>query len=373
MGDRVRVFVVFGGRSSEHEVSLKSAKSVMTAIDRERFEVVPIGITKEGRWLMDGDPHWELESGRPSGSRPVSFLPDPSATGLVYLDPGETRPVGMTPSDVVFPVLHGPNGEDGTIQGLLEMANVAYVGAGVLGSALGMDKGLMKTVFAQNGIPQVGWRSLLRSAWKKARAGGWESSLVEEFEGAFGYPMFVKPANLGSSVGVSKAKDRTDLIAALDRAAHYDRKILIEQFVDAREIECGVLGNEEPAASVLGEIVPGNEFYDYRAKYIDDNSRLIIPADLPGEVTQEVRSLALAAFRALDCTGLGRVDFFVERGTNRVLVNEINTIPGFTSISMYPKLWEASGLPYRDLITRLIDLALERHRDKNESSTAFDL
>lgn len=372
MGGRVRVLVLFGGRSGEHEVSLRSAESVMAAIDRERFEVIPVGISREGRWLMGGAPLQALKYGSGSGCRPVGFLPDSSAPGLAFLDdPGGFWPLEST--DIVFPVLHGPMGEDGTVQGLLELANVPYVGAGVLGSAVGMDKVMMKTVLAHQGIPQAKWRLLLRSAWTAGRKSGHEGAVLGEFEQALGYPVFVKPANLGSSVGVSKAKNRAELIAALDKAAHYDRRIIAEEFIDAREVECSVLGNDEPEASVLGEILPGGEFYDYNAKYIGDNSRLIIPAELPPGVTAEARRLAVEVFKALDCAGMGRVDFFAERGTDRVLVNEINTLPGFTSISMYPKLWEASGLPFGRLIDRLIELAIQRHREKNKSSTSFDL
>lgn len=402
-----RIAVIFGGRSGEHEVSLMSARSVLQAIDRERFDVVPIGITREGRWLLLDDPARALEAGVESaGGTPVAMLGDPTRPGLSLLDGSDSSSAGggnavapapragvAAPSpalggiEVVFPVLHGPLGEDGTVQGLLELADVPYVGAGVLASALGMDKDLMKTVFAQRGIPVPRHRLVLRGEWDRARQARTEDDLLAEVEGAFGYPCFVKPANMGSSVGVSKAKDREGLRAALDLAAHYDRKILVEEFVDGREIECSVLGNDDPEASVPGEIVPSNEFYDYRAKYVDGQSGLIIPADLPPAVAEEVRRLAVAAFRALDCAGMARVDFFVERrarsgspegadpargGLGRVLVNEVNTIPGFTQISMYPKLWEASGLSYRDLITRLVELALERHADKSRSSRTYD-
>lgn len=377
MSRKLRVGVLFGGRSGEHEVSLMSARSVLDAIDRDRFEVVPIGIAKDGRWLLSGDPLKTLTDGvARTGGKPIALLPGQEQKQIVPVGEQQLAPEGAAAAgaglvDVVFPVLHGTMGEDGTIQGLLEIAGVPYVGAGVLGSAVGMDKDMMKTVFRAHGLPQARHVAVLRHRWEAAKQAGTEGRMLQELEDAFGYPCFVKPANLGSSVGISKAKDRDGLRAALDEAARYDRKIIVEEFIDGRELEVSVLGNDEPIASVVGEIVPSNEFYDYNAKYIDGTSGLIIPAELPEETAAEVRRLALAAFKVLDLSGMARVDFFLERGTGRVLLNEVNTLPGFTSISMYPKLWEASGLPYRDLITKLIELALERHADRQRSLDAI--
>ncbi len=368
---KIRVGIIFGGRSGEHEVSLMSARNVMEAIDPERFEVVPVGITREGRWLLTGDPWLALQGGvAAAGGLPVALLG--ASTGEVGRQPrlsaaAAGQAVNLSDRvDVIFPVLHGTYGEDGTIQGLLEMADLPYVGGGVLASALGMDKVMAKTVWEQNGLPVTPYLAVLRRDWERS-----EDSVISQVEAAFSYPVFVKPATAGSSVGVGKAKNRQGLVQAMDDAVRYDRKILIEEFVDGREVECSVLGNDDPIASVPGEVVPGNEFYDYRAKYIDDNSDLIIPANLDAATTKKVQETAVAAFRALDCAGMARVDFFVTRQDSRVIINEINTIPGFTKISMYPKLWAASGLSYRDLISRLIDLALERHQDRLRSATTF--
>jgi D-alanine-D-alanine ligase len=369
---KIRVGVIFGGRSGEHEVSLVSAASIMRAIDKEKFEVYSIGITKEGRWLTRGDPMAALQAGAemPPQLQPQVAEVDeralvPAPEGTRDLIPG-TRHDGIPRIDVAFPVLHGPYGEDGTVQGLLELADIPYVGAGVLGSALGMDKILMKTVFAQHGLPIAPFLSLKRKEWERN-----PKAIMDRVEARFGYPCFVKPANLGSSVGITKAHDRAELRDALALAAEFDRKMLAEEAIDAREIECSVLGNDDPIASVPGEIIPSREFYDYVAKYIDDSSELLIPAPISDELAQQVRDLAVRAFLALDCAGMARVDFFLERGTDRIYVNEVNTIPGFTSISMYPKLWEASGISYTELITRLIDLALERHADTRRSRTSY--
>ncbi len=363
---RMRVAVVFGGRSVEHEVSLVSAKAIMQALDPKRYEVVPIGITKRGRWVASGN-HFALPA-------------DPSVGGLVALGTGRKggrgvvrrrRAAGVAsiagPIDVVFPVVHGSGGEDGSLQGLFELAGIPYVGAGVAGSAVGMDKALMKTLFRQVGLPIVDHRVVLARDLRGDRAAS-----VQVIEEAFGYPCFVKPSNGGSSVGVTKAKDRAGLVRGLDLAARYDRKIIVERGVDAREIECSVLGNDAPEASVPGEIIPANEFYDYRAKYIDPGSRLVIPAELTDEQTQRVRDLAVRAFQALDLAGMARVDFFLDRGSEAIFVNEVNTLPGFTPISMYPKLWEASGVPFPKLVDRLIGLALERHADKKRLLTSYE-
>lgn len=370
MTRKIRVGVIFGGRSGEHEVSLMSAASIISAIDRDKYEVVPIGITREGRWLLSGDPLKALAAGVEAGNgTPVALLGDPSQRSLVKVE-GETgvvRASGVGALDVVFPVLHGTYGEDGTVQGLLELANIPYVGAGVLASAVGMDKVTMKAVFSQRGIPVVRHLVFLRREWEQN-----PEDILRQVETGLGYPCFVKPANLGSSVGVSKAKNREQLAAAMDLAVRYDRKLIVEEGLDAREIECSVLGNDDPIASVPGEIVPCNEFYDYRAKYIDGKSELFIPADLPPGITREVQRLAVEAFKAIDCAGMARVDFFIARKENLVYVNEINTIPGFTKISMYPKMWEASGISYPELINRLIELAIERHADKNRSLTRYE-
>jgi D-alanine-D-alanine ligase len=364
------VGVLFGGQSSEHEVSLASARSVMRAMDPDKYEVVPIGITKEGIWLASGDPLAQLRSGVDAQSMPrlASVLaPDPTGEAraeIVQLTPGTngTRELSASVAqalDVMFPVLHGPLGEDGTVQGMLELAGIPYVGAGVLGSAVGMDKGMMKDVFRARGLPVAPYVMVTDSRWRRDPAG-----VQREAEEKLRYPMFAKPANMGSSVGVGKIHGPDEFAAALDEAARFDKRLLIEQGLDARECECAVLGNDYPEASVVGEVVPGNEFYDYRAKYVDDNSDLIIPADLPEHVSREIRRLSVEAFKAVDAAGMARVDFFVERDLSRVWLNELNTIPGFTRISMYPKLWEASGLPYPKLIDRLIELALERHEDR---------
>lgn len=363
---KIRVGVMLGGRSGEHEVSLASAQSVMAAIDKEKYEVIPIGITREGRWIAGGDPVAALK-GESAAAHHTALLGDPTERGLI---PSEAirglERASRIELDVVFPVLHGPYGEDGTVQGLLELADMPYVGAGVLGSALGMDKAVMKDVFKAHGLPIADYRVYRRLDLDRN-----PTAVEEEIETSLGYPCFVKPANLGSSVGITKVHDRTELGPALQLAASYDRKIVVEEGINAREIECSVLGNEEPLASVLGEVVPCNEFYDYHAKYMDDQSELIIPAPLPDDLAQHIRVLAVRAFTALDCAGMGRVDFLLDRETLDVYVNEINTIPGFTTISMYPKLWEATGLPYPDLIDRLISLAIERHQDKQRTRTSY--
>lgn len=365
--DRLRVGVLFGGRSGEHEVSILSARGVMGAMDPEKYEVVPIAITKEGTWLAGGDPMKSLLAGpEAGGSVPVALAADPQDPRLIVLENREVGGRVRLEVDVFFPVLHGPFGEDGTVQGLLELAGVPYVGAGVASSAVGMDKALQKAIFLARGLPVVRHEVVFRWQWRER-----PDEVLDRLEAALGYPCFVKPANLGSSVGVTKARDREGLRAALDEAAQYDRKMLAEQAVDAREIECSVLGNDRPQASVPGEIVPCREFYDYWAKYVEEGSQLLIPAPISPELTEQVRALSLAAYIALDCSGMARVDFLLDRQTEALYVSEVNTIPGFTPISMYPKLWEASGLTYRDLIDRLIQLALERHADRAQNVTSF--
>jgi D-alanine-D-alanine ligase len=357
---RIRVGVLFGGRSGEHEVSLTSAASVIKALDRDKYEVVHIGITREGRWFMG---RGALRTPAEVFVRGKSVLPsaDPSGPRFFarHARPGANRVPAV---DVIFPVLHGTFGEDGTLQGLLELAGIPYVGAGVLGSSAGMDKDVMKRLFRDAGLPVVDWLMVQRSEWKQNPA-----RLRKQIETRLAYPLFVKPANLGSSVGISKVHNRRELAAAIDLAAGYDRKVIVENGLDAREIECSVLGNDSPQASVPGEIVPLNEFYDYEAKYVKEGSELVIPAKLNRAETGNVKDLALRAFRAVDCTGMARVDFLLDRPSGKLFVNELNTIPGFTPISMYPKLWEASGLPYPALLDRLIQLAFERHREKEQT------
>ena len=395
---KLRVGILFGGRSGEHEISLLSAASVFNAIDKSKYEVVPIGITKQGRWvtaadaerLLAGESAGEgarstqghLRAGDPETTSSAAIL----AVGEAVIVPPEPQRSGtsMTPFqsdaalarrstdrainvDIIFPVLHGTFGEDGTVQGLLELADIAYVGAGVLGSAAGMDKDIMKSLFRAARLPIVKHVTVLRGDWeqepKKVRAA---------IEKHLKYPVFVKPANLGSSVGISKVHDRSELGPAIDEAAKFDRKIVIEQGVGgkkrkAREIECSVLGNDHPDASLPGEIIPGKEFYDYTAKYLDEGSELVIPAKLTKTEIRNVQRLAIAAFKAVDCSGLARVDFLMEPKTRKLYLNEINTMPGFTSISMYPKMWAATGVSYSDLIGRLIQLGLERHQDKKKN------
>jgi D-alanine-D-alanine ligase len=396
---KIRVGVLFGGRSGEHEVSLLSAASVLNAIDKAKYDVVPIGITKEGRWLTAEHAERLLKGNAGDSASPAQEekhlrAGDPDATpGAALLASGEAvvvppepvhREAGLAPFqtdaaglrraadrainvDVIFPVLHGTFGEDGTIQGLLELADIAYVGAGVLGSAAGMDKDVMKALFRTASLPMVKHVTVLRSAWESA-----PKKVEKLVESKLRYPVFVKPANLGSSVGISKAHNRKELGPAINEAAKYDRKIVIEEGVGgkkhkAREIECAVLGNDDPQASVAGEIVPCKEFYDYDAKYLDEGSELVIPAKLTKAEMKRVQKLAIAAFRAVDCSGLARVDFLMEPISRKLYVNEINTMPGFTAISMYPKLWAATGVAYPELIDRLIQLGIERHEDKKRN------
>lgn len=373
MSQKLKVGVIFGGRSGEHEVSLRSAESIINALDCDKYEIVPIAITKSGKWLASSEATNLLPGAvMANADQHVAIFGDPTEKGLARFT-SENQASGQEfgqrdKLDVIFPVLHGTYGEDGTIQGLLEMADVPYVGCGVLGSAAGMDKVVMKRLFREAGLPIVEFTHFLRSQWE-ADPLLIELRVVEEI----GFPCFVKPANLGSSVGISKATDAKSLNEAIALAAKYDRKIVIERGVDAREIEVSVLGNDQPTASLPGEIVPQSaEFYDYEAKYISaEGARLEIPAKLSDEQTAEIQQLAIQAFQAVDGSGLGRVDFFLERETGKLLLNEINTMPGFTSISMYPKLWEASGLGYSQLIDRLIELAFERHHEKSRNVTNF--
>ena len=356
---RTRVLLLFGGRSAEHEVSVVSARSVYAAIDRERYDVVLAGIDQQGRWYFGGKNSESLLS-------TTTVVPDKqvparlstAGTSLVSED-GDDLP--DSEFDVVFPLLHGPYGEDGTVQGLLELAGLAYVGAGVAASAVGMDKALARAIFAASGLPQTQYSVIARSDWRRAQV-----PVLERLEGEHDYPLFVKPANLGSSVGISKVHDRQELQAGLELASQYDTKLIVERSVEnARELECAVLGNEYPKASGVGEIIPGAEFYDYTTKYIDDQSELVIPAELEKSESEAIQELAIRTFKAIDCSGLARVDFFM-RPDGSVLVNEINTMPGFTPISMYPKLWAAAGVAYGDLVDRLIQFGLERHLDRKD-------
>jgi D-alanine-D-alanine ligase len=367
---RIRIGVIFGGRSGEHEVSQESARSVMAALDPEKYEVVMIGITKNGRWLT-GNVAAALEAGQDDVARPAALLPDPQSSGLMAIEQVEARPTSLSEVaqlDVVFPVLHGPYGEDGTVQGLLELAGLPYVGAGVVGSAVGMDKAIFKHVMAANGLPVLPWQLVLRSEWVSD-----PEKTIGAVEGNFHYPVFTKPANLGSSVGIQKCHDRDSLAAGLQEAFNYDRRVVIEQGANVRELEVSVLGNDNPIASIVGEVRPRREFYDYVAKYVSDDSELDIPANISPEQSDQARELAVKAFKAIDCAGLGRVDFLLDKDDGRLYINEINTIPGFTRISMYPKLWEASGIPYPELLDKLVALALERHQVKSNLKTSFEV
>jgi D-alanine-D-alanine ligase len=383
---KLRVGVIYGGRSGEHEVSIASAASIIKHIDRSRYEPVPIRIEKDGRWsLADRAPtaisaadvieQARLHAPRgPRRGRETVLVAHPSEDTLVTI---ERRPASSGSDveqavvtglglDVVFPVLHGPYGEDGTVQGLLELANVPYVGAGVMASAVGMDKAIMRVLFTARGLPVAPWWKLTRRDWDCDRA-----ATIAGVQ-TLGLPIFVKPANLGSSVGITKVKSSDGLAAAIDHALEFDRKVVVEAAVpEAREIECAVLGNDEPEASIPGEIITSREFYDYEAKYLDEGSQTVIPADLPSEQLAEVQRLAIEAFRAVDAAGMSRVDFLLSRTTGTIFVNEINTIPGFTTISMYAKMWEASGVTYPALVDRLIQLALERHAEKQRLRTSL--
>jgi D-alanine-D-alanine ligase len=372
MGRKKRVGVLFGGRSGEHEVSLASARSIMGVMSPEQYVIVPIGITHEGRWLTGGDPMAVLAAGGPAASAPLptaetaALTPAPEQMAGRELVPGATGG-HFPPLDVIFPVLHGPYGEDGTVQGLLELAGVPFVGCGVLASSLAMDKIASKEVFITHGLPVAPYRPVKRRHWEADPA-----AVIADLEVALGYPMFIKPANLGSSIGVGRAGNRAELADALAEAARYDRRLLVEAAIPhAREIECSVLGNDDPLASVPGEVVPSNEFYDYAAKYLDGRSELCIPAPIPAEATAQVRDLAVRAFLALDGAGLARVDFLLDDVSGKLYLNEVNTMPGFTSISMYPQLWAASGIPYAELIDRLIELAVERHADRQRSLSTY--
>ena len=359
---KVRVGVLFGGKSGEHEISLLSAKTVIHALDEAGYETVRLGITTTGEWITGGDPLAQLTDGNRQTQGQTHALVADGQRGSTALGPLLEQSKRIPAVDLIFPVLHGPYGEDGTVQGLLEMIELPYVGCGVLASAVAMDKITSKALFSAAGIPQVAYRTLLRRDWEEK-----QEQILDELESALPYPHFVKPANLGSSLGVSKVRERGELARAITLACRYDRKALVEAGVnDARELEVSVLGNDSPQTSVVGEVVPANEFYDYEAKYLDEGSRLLIPADIPAPLAHEVRGLAARAFQALDGAGLARVDFLLS-GDGQLFLNEVNTMPGFTAASMYPKLWEASGVPLPELARRLVDMALERHADRQQN------
>jgi D-alanine-D-alanine ligase len=361
---KLRVGVLFGGRSGEHEVSLASAASVIRGLDPQKYEAVPIGITKEGHWLIGAGAQKMLPEVLKAGQR-VVMSADPTETALIALDGSKS---GGKKLDVIFPVTHGTFGEDGTMQGLLELAGLPFVGAGVLGSAIGMDKDVAKKLMQVAGIPVVPWIAVQRADWERN-----PKEIRRAVEKKFKYPVFVKPATLGSSVGMTKVHSRSELGPALDLAAEFAMKILVERAVSAREIEVSVLGNHDPKASIPGEIVPHREFYDYTAKYLEDGTQLLIPAKLKKSEIKKVQSMAVTAFKALELSGMARVDFFIEKRGGKIFLNEVNTIPGFTSISMYPKLWEANGIPFQALITKLIELALEQHAEKARTKYQIEL
>lgn len=364
---KIRLGVIFGGRSGEHEVSLRSARSVIQELDKSKYELIPIAITKSGQWLAGSDALDRMEAGDLSGLEPVCLFPRPGDSTLYRIT--ESEPLEpLYELDSIFPVLHGTFGEDGTLQGFLEMAEIPYVGAGVLASSVAMDKGLFKDVMEARNIPIVEFTIVNSSDFTNGM-----QEVLDDAEGVGPYPLFVKPANLGSSVGITKCRNRSDLLEGLLDGARYDRRVLIERGVEAREIEVSVLGNEVPEASITGEIIPGDEFYSYKAKYIDDTSELIIPAPIDDGVAEKIRDIAIHAYTAIDGAGMARIDFLLEKGTNEVFLNEINTIPGFTSISMYPKLWEASGLPYGKLLDRLVELAFERQSQKNALERSYEV
>lgn len=359
---KLKIGVLFGGRSSEHEVSLMSAKSVINALDPQKYDIIPIGITKQGKWTVAHESLAMIKAGQ----LPNLLIED--KTKHVQSDIEQYITTCLAESgkpDVIFPVLHGPYGEDGTVQGFFELVDIAYVGAGVLGSAVSMDKAMMRVVFKQAGLPVVKWESVIRSKWEEQ-----PQELIKSIEANIGYPCFVKPANLGSSVGITKATTRKELIKAVDTACEFDRRIVVEQALNKpREFECSVLGNDRPQVSLPGEVIPGNEFYDYEDKYYSNQSKLIIPADLSEEMIAIIQSHAIKAFKAVDCAGMARVDFFLTK-KDEIIINEINTIPGFTHISMYPKLWEASGIGFAQLVDKLIELAIERHQDRKRRRTS---
>lgn len=370
---KIRLGLIFGGRSGEHEVSLASARAIMENLDPEKYEIVPIGITKGGNWLLGTEPAkllsagQDVDQGTGEQTTEVALTGDPTRRLIPLHGSEHSEHSGDNAAlDVVFPVLHGTYGEDGSMQGLLDIANLPYVGCGVLGSALGMDKEKMKMIFRSVGLTVGDYLVYRRNHWERD-----PQAILDEIEQRLGYPCFIKPVNLGSSVGINKAHDRGELEHAMRVAAEYDRKIIIEQAINCRELECAVLGNDEALVSVVGEVIPSNEFYDYSAKYIDDKSQVIIPADIPREIAETIRKQAIRAFEALDLNGLSRIDFFLDKNDGSIYINEVNTLPGFTQISMYSKLWAASGMPYNELLDRLIELGIERFDDRQRNRTSL--
>ena len=363
MGNKIRLGIIYGGKSSEHEVSLRTALSIMKAVDFDKYDILPIYVTLDGNWVKGENLRGILPEGTNELRLTNGAVSVSSEVKMEQVAVSRTSPIfGVAQEvDVIFPVVHGPNGEDGTIQGLLELANLPYVGAGVMASAVGMDKWMMKNVFAQAGLPQVKYVGVLRSQWERDQEG-----IIARIEQELGYPCFVKPANMGSSVGISKAKDRQQLIDAMMLAAKFDRRLIVEQFVKARELEIGLLGNEDPITSVVGEIVPAKEFYDYEAKYKGAGTELQIPARIPSHVAERIAEMAKIAYCALDASGLSRADFFWDEENDQLYINEVNTMPGFTPFSMYPLLWKESGMSYRELLDELIRLALERYNEKQK-------
>ena len=368
MNTKIKLGVIFGGRSGEHEVSLMSARSVISVLDTKKYDVTQIGIDHDGKWWSGDDTLKSLENNSTNNLYRVFLLPEPGKTVLYKREniKGNENIQPVTELDVVFPVLHGTFGEDGTLQGFFEMGDVAYVGAGVLGSSVGMDKSIFKDIMRSHEIPVVDWITCTRKDVENNI-----DAIIKKCENQLAYPLFVKPANLGSSVGITKVKNRSDLLEGIMEAARYDRRILIENGVNAREIEVSVIGNEDCRASIPGEIIPADEFYSYNAKYHDDNSKLYIPAPISEELTKRIQELAIKTYQAIDCAGLSRVDFLLDKDTDKLYMNEVNTIPGFTSISMYPKLWDADGLSYPELIDELIELAIERKQERNKSKRVF--
>lgn len=365
MTEKITVGVFFGGRSGEHEVSLLSARSILANLNQQKYRLVEVGITKEGEWLSGEGVLDAFQQGKTAHLQPVAMFPQAGDQYLYRLNDGQYEP--FTRLDVAFPVLHGTFGEDGTLQGFLELIGIAYVGAGVLASAVGMDKALFKTVLRAYDLPVLDYQVFSRSQIEQE-----VQKVIEIIETNLSYPVFIKPANLGSSVGITKCRSRSDLMEGLYEAARYDRRIVVEQGLEKpREIEVSVLGNDDPVASIPGEVVPGEDFYTYSAKYLSDNSQLLIPAPLTDEQTRQVQRIAVQTYRAIDCAGMARVDFLLDRQTEQIYVSEVNTIPGFTQISMYPKLWEASGLPYARLLDRLIELAIERKADRDRTEFRY--
>ena len=360
MVEKINIGVIFGGRSGEHEVSLMSARSVLSVLDTAKFNIFEIGITHEGAWLTGKDVLSAFENNSFKTLHSAVILPEPQQKAMLYTSSAEGHLSPVARLDVIFPVLHGTFGEDGTLQGMLELADVAYIGAGVLGSSVGMDKILFKDVMKANNIPVANSVTATRSEIQSSM-----EKVISRIESSLTYPIFIKPANLGSSVGITKCRTKSDLFEGLMEAAQYDRRILIEQGINGREIEVSVLGNDDPRASIAGEIRPCDDFYSYNAKYIDGDSELLIPAPIDEATMTQVREIAVRAYKAIDCAGMARVDFLLDRDTNQLYLNEVNTIPGFTKISMYPKLWEATGLAYPALVQQLIDLAVSRKADRD--------